>query len=462
MTETSTAPRLTNKKLTTIDCVAQSLAVGPIFSAGALGVILAGLSGGVSLFVIVLTTIGILGIGWIVSELAKRYSGSGTVYEAIAHTLGKPVSVFAGMLYYLAITALVAALPVIGGVFLKNFCAAHLGFDPAWWLAGLVMAVLMIGLNVLGVQVSVKTQLLIIVASAIPFVILFLAVIADGGPGGNSLSSLNPGEIVEGGSIFKGVLFAILMFVGFEWSAALGEETANPKHSIPRAVLATILICAVFYAITQYTVNVGGGDFIPLANDIVGTWLGTLIELAILLDILAVGVGITAAASRGYFTLARDGLLPEKLTKTSANDVPILATLAVFGAMLLVLAVTLIKYGTDVDENLGGLPAAFNMFLLLAVTGGMLICVIYMLLCLGGLKTLTGDPRSMVAGVVGLLAAAGGIVAQFVDGTAPVGDPLWGRHLGLILIVLVGAWLAYNMSTKRAAVDAAASHAIQH
>ncbi len=459
MRETIAAPRLSNKKLSTTDCIAQSLAVGPIFSAGALGVILAGLSGGVSLFVIVVTTIGILGIGWIVSELAKKYSGSGTVYEAIAHTLGKPVGVFAAMLYHLAITALVAALPVIGGVFLKLFCDAHLGFNPPWWLAGLFMAILMIGLNVLGVQVSVKAQLAIIIASAIPFLILFFAVVADGGPSGNSLSSLNPGDIAEGGSIFKGILFAILMFVGFEWSAALGEETENPKHSIPRAVLATILICAAFYAVTQYTINVGGNDFVPLAGELVGSWLATLIELAILLDILAVGVGITAAASRGYFTIARDHLLPGILTRTNAKDVPIVATLMVFGSMLLVLAVTLIKYGTDEVE---GFPNAFSMFLILAVTGGMLICAIYVLLCLGGLKTLSSDPRSIVAGVIGVVAAAGGIAAQFVEGTAPVGDALWGRHLGLILVGLVAAWLAYNMSTKRADVDAAASHTIHH
>ena len=235
--EARATQRLSNKKLSTLDCVAQSLAVGPIFSAGALGAILAGLSGGVSLFVIVLTTVGILGIGWIVSELAKRYSGSGTVYEVIAHTLGKPVGVFAAMLYHLAITALVAALPVIGGVFLKLFCSAHLGFNPPWWLAALVMAVLMFGFNVLGVQVSVKTQLAIIIASAIPFLILFIKVVIDGGPNGNSLSSLNPSNIAADGSVFKGVLFAILMFIGFEWSAALGEETKNPKHSIPRAVI---------------------------------------------------------------------------------------------------------------------------------------------------------------------------------------------------------------------------------
>ena len=50
------------------------------------------------------------------------------------------------------------------------------------------------------------------------------------------------------------------MFVGFELSAALGEETKDPKKSIPRAVLATIGVVAVFYLITQYTLAIDRAD----------------------------------------------------------------------------------------------------------------------------------------------------------------------------------------------------------
>ena len=456
------AMTLANKQLTTIDCIAQSLAVGPIFSAAALGGILAALSGGVSLFVVVLTTVGILGIGWIVSELAKRFSGSGTVYEAIAHTLGKPAGVFAAMMYHLAITALVAGIPIIGGINLKGFCADHLGFNPPWWVASVFIAALVFGFNVLGVQVSVKAQLSIIIASTIPFIILFLAVVINGGPNHNSLSSLNPGNVAPGGSVFKGVLFAILMFIGFEWSAALGEETANPKRSIPLAVLWTVGLCAAFYFITQYaasqyaapddpTINI----FLPIATDRVGSWLAVLIELALLLDIVAVGVGITAAASRGLFTVARDGLLPSPLTTVNKRDVPIVATCTVLAAMIIVIIAAILKYADDAGS-------AFSMFLITSTIGGMLICLTYALLCLGGLKILSRNPLSLVAGVIGLATAVGGFLAQFISGTAPTGDALWGRHLGLAFLVVVGAWLVFNLATKRDKIDAAADHAIQH
>lgn len=76
--------RLASGQLTTIDCIAQSLAgVGPIFSAAALGSVVAVLSGGVGPFVILMVSVGFLGLGWTISEFAKRYSGAGTLYEYV-------------------------------------------------------------------------------------------------------------------------------------------------------------------------------------------------------------------------------------------------------------------------------------------------------------------------------------------------------------------------------------------
>lgn len=100
-------------KLRTIDCIAQSLAVGPIFSAAVLGGALAGLSGGVGPFVVIVTTVGILGLGFMVSELAKRFTGTGTVYEFVAHTLGKAPAVFAAGAYHLAAISLYTGIPIV-------------------------------------------------------------------------------------------------------------------------------------------------------------------------------------------------------------------------------------------------------------------------------------------------------------------------------------------------------------
>ncbi len=461
-------------KLSTVDCIAQSLAVGPIFSAAAIGGALAGLSGGVGPFVVLLTTVGILAIGYVVSELSKKYSGSGAVYELIAHTAGKPTGVFGAACYYLALTSLATGLPVIGGMTAHDFFNNHMSIDLPWWVWGLVILAIIIGVNMVGVQLSVKSQLAIIGLSAIPFLILCVVIIAKGGSSGNTLQVFNPGHVAEGGSVFKGLLFAILMFVGFEMAAALGEETENPKKSIPTAVISTILIVMGFYLITQYAGTIGSGgpenlpfDFPSLATKYVSSKFSVLIELAILLDIIGIGIGMCAAVARGLFTLSRDGLMPKRLSQINAKSNPTFATL-VFGVIsLMVLVISLAKYGTKIPLGPDGAPVGppdvLNAFLILSTIGSMMFCVVYVLLCVGASKIFAGsNPKGFLAVAIGILTAGGGLLAQFVSGTAPVGDALWGRHLALALVVAVAGWLAYLYSTRRESVDAAASFALHH
>lgn len=479
MTDTAAGaiPRLGNKQLTTVDCVAQSLAVGPIFSAGLLGAILTGLSGGVGPFTIILTAIGILGIGWTVSEYAKRYAGSGTVYEFIAQTLGKRVAVFTAGGYYIAVMALSAVgIPLIGGMLLRAFINAHMGIDLPWWLYALAVIALILVINTLGVETSVRTQLTVIVFSLIPFLILAIKVIADGGVSGNSAASFNPSNVADGGSVFKGLLFAILMFVGFELAAALGEETKNPKRSIPRAVLATIGIVFVVYLVTQYVIAIGSGGegdaaippfFEVMADVYVGRWLQIWIELGIILDILAVGIGFCLAGSRGLFTLSRDTLLPPGLSKLNRREQPIAGNIVVAVVGVVGVIVTLLAYGTTqiVDEN--GIPLegpvpekAFRAFLICSTMGAFIICLSYVLLCVGALKTFaTRRPVDLVAALVGLTIAGLGVAAQFIDGTAPVGDARWGLWLALIGLALTLVWA---LTSKQSAVDKVAQHTVHH
>jgi len=469
----SAAAHLAHGKLTTIDCVAQSLAVGPIFSAAAIGAILAALSGGVSPFVVILTTIGILGIGYCVAEFAKRYSGSGTVYEFVAHSLGKRPAVFtAGAYHFAALTLGGPGIGIIVGIQAHVFFDSHMGIDIPWWVWGLFFSAVIMVVNIVGVQVSVRTQLTIIGVSVIPFLILIVAVLTDGGPNGLSLESFNPANVAAGGSVFKGLLFGILMFVGFELAAALGEETSDPKRSIPIAVLSTILIVAVFYLITQYVGVIGSGgttfDFAALGEEYVGRWLSVLIELAVLLDIIAVGIGFQAAVSRGLFTLARDGLLPRPLATTNRRNVPQNAQITIFVVTAIVIFIALAKYGTGAllapDGSVIFPEEAFWAFLIASTVGGFIICIIYAILCIAALRMFfsTKQALGIVAGIIGLVIAVLGVAAQFIEGTAPTGDAKWGRTLGVIGIIVVALWLVLNMATRPQAVERAGDHTLHH
>ena len=105
----------------------------------------------------------------------------------------------------------------------------------------------------------------------------------------------------------------------------------------------------------------------------------------------------------------------------------------------------LAKYGTDLVDPAG--PAAFfntevfNAFLIASRIGGFLICIVYVLFCVGALKNFATEqadrscrradrPRHRGAG--DLLAVLGR--------DAPIGSELWGRHLSLILLAVAVIW----------------------
>jgi len=70
-----------------------------------------------------------------------------------------------------------------------------------------------------------------------------------------------PSESAAGGfnGVFKGAVFGILAFTGFEAAAAFGEEGREPRRTIPRALLLSTAIVGVFYVISSYAWVIGSG-----------------------------------------------------------------------------------------------------------------------------------------------------------------------------------------------------------
>ena len=75
-----------------------------------------------------------------------------------------------------------------------------------------------------------------------------------------NLQPFNPNHAVgDWSGVFKGMVFAILAFIGFEASAPLGEEAKNPRRTIPRAVVGSALAIGLFYILCSYAWVFGAG-----------------------------------------------------------------------------------------------------------------------------------------------------------------------------------------------------------
>ena len=224
----------------------------------------------------------------------------------------------------------------------------------------------MLALNYRGVRIAVGAMLTFALVSFVPMVILGIVIVAKGGEDGVTFSMFNPNETswlgVTGGGVLGGVLLGILLFVGFEAAASLGEESSDPHRSIPRAVLWTIGAAGAFFVFMAFAFSIGYGKvavadgawaFSPgpvseMATRYIGSWYATLLELVIILDAMALALAICVLIGRGFFALGRDGLLPSVFAKTSRHDTPWVGNLMVaVGCIGLIVLVQATDYASS-------------------------------------------------------------------------------------------------------------------
>src|SRR5439155_2891052 len=152
-----------------------------------------------------------------------------------------------------------------------------------------------------GVRISTRVQLTLVLISASVVTIFLIYVIFKSGS--NSIQPFQPSSAHGIGNFFYGVLYAILLFVGFESAANLAEETDHPKRFIPRAVLWSIGIVTAYFVLASYAQAVGfhldvkawatsGAPLIVLAlppsQGGLGTeWLFNLMNIILILDLAA-------------------------------------------------------------------------------------------------------------------------------------------------------------------------------
>ena len=91
---TEVRPQLGERRLTAIHAIGQSLAIGPMFSAGLLTGLVASVAGFSSPLSVLLGSIGALCLGYVISVYARRYSGAGAIYEYLVHGAHPSVGVF--------------------------------------------------------------------------------------------------------------------------------------------------------------------------------------------------------------------------------------------------------------------------------------------------------------------------------------------------------------------------------
>jgi amino acid transporter len=347
-------------------------------------------AGGSTPLAFLLGGIACLALAFVVIGFTRRMASAGYAYTYASRSLGKEAGFMAGWLYF---AGMICFVPMtMSGV---GYLAANLlGLNPKWWIAFFFIGMaLFLVLSIVRIKVTTRTQLVVGVLTVAVIVIVDLVTTVKGGSHGQALSAFSFGHTVSGGfnGVFYGIILGVTSYIGFETAADFGEETANPRRYIPIAIIAATAFAVIFYLWTTYALAIGfginngakwGADPVGLqtiANTFVAHWVGTLVEIGGMCAAFIVSVACATAGTRTLFAMGREGVLPRQFARTHPRfKTPVNATITV--AVIATIMALLIGY--PLSDTTFGQP--FSNYYFWATAGTLLIIVVYIMICLGG------------------------------------------------------------------------------
>ena len=258
------------------------------------------------------------------SEFSREIPSSGSSYTFVTEGLGKYVGYLTA---WLGLAAIVTGIPytyTLLGINLEALVLRWFGLDLNWSFWFVLALGITFALCYWGVRQSTNIDMtFLIVEVGVALVLAAIVLFHVGQHGSLPLAPFTFGAIPKSGNLGGGLIVAILTFIGFEASAALGEETSNPHRSIPRAVYGSMLLVGVFYVVMAYAGVVGYGldrmvsgfanDAAPydtISRHFGGPLLTVLIDLVGALAYFSAGIAIVNSGARVIYKVGSDGLFP--------------------------------------------------------------------------------------------------------------------------------------------------------
>ncbi len=313
--------RLNGGVLGMVDIAAATMAnIGPAMSFFFGFGFLATTAGVASPLTVIAAGIAVALLGNTLAQFSRAHPSAGSFITFVGRTFGPTSAVTTALLAGLGYIIAMASVIAVSGGFLETTLHHYLTWNVPWIIWTLILTGVAVVLMVRGIAVSTKLAGLFFGVEMLVLVVVSVAAIVDHA-GHLSLAPFEPGRISGGfQGLAEGFPLAVYLFIGWENSAALAEETQDPRRNVGRAVFLSIGVMSVSYVLFSYATLTGFGydvtkvgasavPFIDVAQGTLGV-LAFFAYLAGLTSTLGALIAGTNSQARLVFNAGREGLLP--------------------------------------------------------------------------------------------------------------------------------------------------------
>jgi amino acid transporter len=387
-----------------------------------------------------------------IGQLAKQMPSAGGLYAYVSRALGPKIGFMVGWVFLIFEPLVAPLLFLIFAWATEDVVKNDIGWDIgwAWWV--IVAAVIVFFLTYRDVRLSTNAGVALGIFEIAVFVALSAWILLSN-VGDLTLQTFNPtnNEVGTLEGTFKGMVFAILAFIGFEAAAPLGEEAKSPRWAIPRAVVGSAFLIGLFYVFCSYAWVIGTGfnDFTKVSTAAANPWRDlsevfwgsgwVLIFFAIINSAIANANAGVNAATRVMYAMGRNGVLPRAFARTHPVHKTPHVAIIVESAFALVLA---LLFGWKWGPLIG--------FVVMATALTILVILVYITTCIACTVFYRRErPQEWSVWLHGVFPALGALafIAPLYYQYRPLPDaPMryanWFALIWIALGILVTWWMA--------------------
>jgi amino acid transporter len=283
------------------------------------GVIVSGAGVGAPL-TILLAMVVVLFLTNTLAEFSRYRPSAGSFVTFIGMAFGPIAGAAASIFVVVGYCIAASSVVVISGGWAHSTLQLFLGISIPWQILSVIVTAIVGVLVARGISLS-TTWAAIFFYFELVLLLIGAVIMLIANHSAINLHPLLPSSISGGlKGIGLGFPLAIYLFIGWENSATLAEETTDPRRNVPRALITGTLAIGVLYMFLGFATEIAfhnnataiGNSSIPFVDAFKASAAGLLIVayIAGVTSIFSCLIGLTNSQARILFNSGREGLLP--------------------------------------------------------------------------------------------------------------------------------------------------------
>jgi amino acid transporter len=345
-------------------------------------------------------TIMLLFVALNLNQFAKRYTSAGSMYEYTVKGLGPNLGGISG--WCLLFAYMFIGIAGVTGFthFATKLLVLMRGTDAGYlshpWIT--LFAICMLCAWFLAyTDITLSAIMMLAMEGISVLVITVLALYALGKTGFVDHAQLAPftGMGFKGvmGVLGLGVVVAVFSGVGFECATAFGEEAKRPLVTIPRAVIASLLLTGTFFIFITYTETHALANNNPtldqldaplstLSQNLGVAWMGVVISAGAMISFFALALSCLNSGSRVLFSMGRYGIFPLSIGSSHKHNLTPHVAITSFALIQFLIPTTFMLWSYAGGWNFLQIGSPFDEFNDAGLFGAMGFCGAYVLISL--------------------------------------------------------------------------------